>query len=304
MKKYIRNIIFFFIAIAVVDLLFGMACQYLNDHSKGGGIRSRYYVCKESNEEVLIFGSSRAKHHYVPDIIEDSLKMTCYNTGEDGNGIILCYGFLKMITQRYSPKLILYDVSRFDIYEDDNMKYLDLIKPYYRELGIDSIFWRVSPKTRYMMLSEMFRYNTTCLRVLGNYLHPISNTHKGYSPMKGVMDYEPEVNDRKQGIIDETKMFYFEQFLQLAQEKDVKVICLGSPYYGIDATDGFYKSVINLCEQYNVPFLDYTDEPNTKEKVFFNDRTHLNYEGSHIYSSIVAEKIKGFTSVQLNSSGR
>lgn len=293
MKKYIRNIILFFLAIVVVDMLFGVACQYLNDHSKGGGIRSRYYVCKESDEEVLVFGSSRAKHHYVPDIIEDSLKMTCYNTGEDGNGIILCYGFLKMITQRYSPKFILYDVSRFDIYEDDNMKYLDLMKPYYREPGIDSIFWRVSPKTRYMMLSEMYRYNTTCLRVLGNYMHPISNTHKGYSPMKGVMNYEPEVNERKKGMVDETKLYYFEQFLQLAQIKGVKVICLGSPYYGIDVNDGFYKPVIDLCKNYNVPFLDYTDEPNTKGKIYFNDRTHLNYEGSHIYTSIVAERIRG-----------
>ena len=89
MKKYIRNILLFFVAIVVIDLLFGVVCQYLNDHSKGGGIKSRYYVCKESNEDVLIFGSSRAKHHYVPDIIEDSLSMTCYNTGEDGNGIIV-----------------------------------------------------------------------------------------------------------------------------------------------------------------------------------------------------------------------
>ena len=292
MKKYIRNIILFFLAIVVVDMLFGVACQYLNDHSKGGGIRSRYYVCKESDEEVLVFGSSRAKHHYVPDIIEDSLKMTCYNTGEDGNGIILCYGFLKMITQRYSPKLILYDVSRFDIYEDDNMKYLDLMKPYYREPGIDSIFWRVSPKTRYMMLSEMYRYNTTCLRVLGNYLHPISNTFKGYSPMKGVMDYEPDVNGRKKGVVDETKMYYFDQFLFLAQEKGIEVICLGSPYYGIDATDGFYKPVIDLCKRYDVHFLDYTDEPNTKEKVFYNDRTHLNDRGAKLYTSIVCQGVR------------
>ena len=93
MKKYLIKIFFYFIAIAVLDFVFGQACQYMNDHSKGGGIKSRYYVCKESTEDVLIFGSSRAKHHYVPDVIEDSLKVSCYNTGEDGNGIILLLWF-------------------------------------------------------------------------------------------------------------------------------------------------------------------------------------------------------------------
>lgn len=293
MKKFLRNIIIFFTAIAIVDILFGMACQYLNDHSKGGGIKSRYYVCKESNEDVLIFGSSRAKHHYVPSIIEDSLGMTCYNTGEDGNGIIMCYGFLKMITQRYSPKCIVFDVSRFDIYEDDNMKYLDLMKPYYHEPGIDSIFWSVEPKTRYMMLSNLYRYNTTCLRVAGNYLLPSKSYKKGYSPKFKKMDYEPTEHGRKQGNIDELKITYFEKFLQLAKEKGIDVICVGSPYYNIDPNDGFYLPVVKLCEKYGFAFWDYTDASSIKnEKALFNDRTHLNDDGARLFTAEIANALR------------
>lgn len=299
MKKYLVKILLFFIAVAVVDILFGYACQYMNDHSKGGGIKSRYYVCKESNEDVLVFGSSRAKHHYVPDIIEDSLNMTCYNAGEDGNGIILSYGFLKMITRRYSPKLIIYDVSGFDIYEDDNMKYLDLMKPYYHEPGIDSIFWAVNPKSRIMMVSNLYRYNTTCLRVLGSFIHPMNNYPKGYSPLTKTMDYEPVVKDKKNVDVDDLKIHYFEEFIQLSKSKGINLICCVSPSYKEPKDSEHYKPIELLCARQGVPFLNYAASPDiSSEKQFFKDRTHMNDRGARFYSSMLMVIIEELLSYQ------
>ncbi len=293
MKKYLIKIALFFVAVAVLDIIFGIACQYMNDHSKGGGIKSRYYVCKESNEDVLIFGSSRAKHHYVPDIIEDSLGMTCYNTGEDGNGIILCYGFLKMITQRYSPKLIIYDVTGFDMYEDDNMKYVDLMKPYYYEPGIDSIFWSVNPRTKYMMLSNLYRYNTTCLRIFGNYIHPMLDYPKGYLPLNTVMDYEPELKKIRNANVDSLKIQYFEQFIRLAYEYNIILLCCVSPSYKASFDDTYYNPIKSLCLQYDVPFFYYAADPDISfNKYLFQDRTHLNDKGARLFTAKLVSMIK------------
>ena len=293
MKKYLIKIILFFIAVAVLDFLFGIACQYMNDHSKGGGVRNRYYVCKESTEDVLIFGSSRAKHHYVPDIIEDSLDMTCYNAGEDGNGIILSYGYLKMITQRYSPKIIIYDVTWFDMYEDDNTKYLDLMKPYYHEPGIDSIFWEVNPKSRMMMMSNLYRFNTTCLRVLGNYIHPMTNYPKGYLAIYKTMDYEPEFKDDKERITDTLKIHFFEEFIKMTKNKSIALVCCGSPYYYAPSNDDNYQPIKQLCEKYDVPFYYYGADPEiSQKKSFFSDRTHMNDSGARLYTSRLVSIIK------------
>lgn len=293
MKKYLIKILVFFIAIAVLDFFFGIACQYMNDHSKGGGIKSRHYVCKESTEDVLIFGSSRAKHHYVPDIIEDSLGMSCYNTGEDGNGIILCYGFLKMITQRYSPKLIIYDVTGFDMYEDDNTKYLDLMKPYYHEPGIDSIFWKVNPKSRIMMLSNLYRYNTTCLRVIGNYIHPMTSYPKGYLALNNTMDYEPNFKEGNKVEEDTLKLHFFERFIQLTKNKNIKLVCCVSPYYYKASKDiSQFEPIKNLCKQYEIPFLYYGSDPTIAEnKTYFSDRFHMNDYGARFYTSILMSEI-------------
>ncbi len=292
MFRYLRNIVLFFIAIAVADILFGIACQYMNNHAKGGGIKTRHYICMESNEECLVFGSSRANHHYIPHIIEDSLGLTCFNTGVDGNGIIFCYGTLRMITNRYSPQLIIYDVSGFDLYEDDNMKYLDLLKPYYYESGIDSIFWSVEPKTRLMMCSNFYRYNTTCIRILGDFLHPMQTSSDGFVPLHKVMDYEPELNETSDRTVDSLKIHFFKEFIQLAQESGIRLVCCVSPSYLGTPLDVKYQPVKDLCDQHGVPFIyDGDDEVISINKKYFSDRTHLNENGAEIYTERIMKKI-------------
>lgn len=292
MKKFLFNSSLFFIVIALIDILFGIACKYMNDHSKGGGVKNRYYVCKESNEDILVFGSSRAKHHYVPSIIEDSLNMTCYNTGEDGNGIIYCYGMLKMILQRYSPEVILYDISDYDLFADDNMKYLDLLKPYYNESGIDSLFWSVEPKTRIMMCSNLYRYNTSFLRIFGNFIYPIVYGSKGYSPLYKIMDYEPVIKDYEQMPVDTLKLFYFNKFVETSKRHNIKLICCISPLYKAPVINR-YEPLKNICENNDILFLDFnTDTVLINNRNLYQDRAHLNEDGAQIYTSKLVEELK------------
>ena len=191
-----------------------------------------------------------------------------------------------MITQRYLPKLIIYDVTGFDMYEDDNMKYLDLMKPYYHESGIDSIFWDVSPKSRVMMLSNLYRFNTTCLRVVGDYIYPMINYPKGYIPLYKTMDYEPEINEEESKTVDTLKIKYFERFIRLAQCNGVALVCCVSPSYKAPLNDSYYTPIKQICKQYDVPFLYYAAEPDIAyNNLLFQDKTHLNDTGARVYSS-------------------
>ena len=73
--------------------------DYVVKNIEVGGRGRDNYICDKSVDDILIFGSSRAVHHYNSSMIEDSLGMSCYNCGDDGNGIILSYGRLSMISQ-------------------------------------------------------------------------------------------------------------------------------------------------------------------------------------------------------------
>ena len=81
--------------------------------TNGREYRAAYAIEKEK-ADVVVFGASRAYRHYVPDIIEDSLKMSCYNTGNYGHTILYSYATLKVILKRYTPKLIILDVEAED----------------------------------------------------------------------------------------------------------------------------------------------------------------------------------------------
>ena len=146
MKKFVSKVIWFLIGLVVLDVLVGLGARYLVGHAKGGDTGLNNYICHEMKDECIVFGSSRGMHHYDPNIIADSLGMSCWNCSLDGNGIILMYGRYKMLSARYTPKMLIYDVqTSFDLLENDNHKYLRNLRYYYDEPGVDSIFGGSTP---------------------------------------------------------------------------------------------------------------------------------------------------------------
>ena len=183
MKKFVSKVIWFLIGLVVLDVLVGLGARYLVGHAKGGDTGLNNYICHEMKDECIVFGSSRGMHHYDPNIIADSLGMSCWNCSLDGNGIILMYGRYKMLSARYTPKMLIYDVqTSFDLLENDNHKYLRNLRYYYDDPGVDSIFWRVDPLERLKMLSNCYRYNYQWLQLISDNIHPMGATTRGISP--------------------------------------------------------------------------------------------------------------------------
>lgn len=147
MKRFLLKLVLLIALIAILDILCGFFFQRLTKSAIGGDTARNEYIANKVEAPILIFGSSRAIHHYDPKIFKDTLGINCYNCGQDGMGIILFYGRYKMITKRYIPQLIIYDIlAEFDIEENDNYSYLTWLKPYYQNDGIDSIFGKWSLK--------------------------------------------------------------------------------------------------------------------------------------------------------------
>ena len=293
MKKFVLKLALFAALICVVDVSFGFVCNYLRDHTKGGMSGNKDYICRKSNEDIIMMGSSRMRHHYVPQMIEDSLGVTCYNAGIDGNGIIMSYGFLKMITDRYTPKAIIYDVSGFDLYEDDNSKYLGSLRSYYEFEGIRDVFADVDDSERLKMRSSLYKYNSNFMGLLADNIHPSYTFEKGYWPSYETMDYEPEAKNEELGPIDSLKLSYLEKFIKLSEEKEISLVFCASPTYYTTYNEHFYDPVKSLCNKYNVPFLDYYGyEEMCCDKKYFSNATHLNDVGARVYTSTIINELR------------
>lgn len=293
MKKYLIKIVLFFAIVAVVDFGFGKVGDYLRDHTKGGVSEKVRYICEQCDEDIIMMGSSRMQHHYVPQVFEDSLGMTCYNAGMDGNGILLSYGFLKMVLERYTPKMIIYDISGFDMYTDDNTKYLDFMKPYYysEHVSVADIFNDVDAMERWKMCCNLYRYNSKLLQLLGDNIRSSSALKKGYDPIHRTMNYDPQAltNSAKEHKVDCLKIEYLVKFIELAREHNVQLVFAASPtYFGkLKAVD--IAPIKQLNDEMNLDFLDhYYDSLICSSKDYWSDGTHMNDKGAMLFSQTVA----------------
>lgn len=302
MKKFFLKILMFFAIVAVLDFGYGFFCKFLTSHAKGGTTYHYYYSAKVSNEDIILMGSSRMCRHYNPSIIGDSLNMTIYNTGVKGNGIILNYGILNLILERYSPKLIVYDVFSFDMYDDerfadDNARYLDNLKDYYDNEEIKDIFSKVNPMESFKMHSMLYRYNSKLPRLVGDCLHPTEKYDRGYNPYYGSMEYAPNLEDGRNDklTVDTLKLYYVSKFIEKTQEKGVPVVFSASPRYGTMQENHYNDPIKEICSKYNVPFIDYyADDRIVNNSGYFHDANHLNNVGADYFSNIFMSDIKAY----------
>lgn len=295
MKKIVCKVVLFLLGLFMIDFILGFGARYLISHAKGGDTGLNNYICHQMKEECLIFGSSRGMHHYDPQIIEDSLNLTCWNCAKDGNGIILMYGRYRMISARYTPKVLVYDVqTSFDLLDGDNHKYLGGLRYDYDEPSIDSIFWSVDKTERYKMLLNGYRYNSQWLQLISDNLHPLQSDDKGYRPMDKKMIYKPKKEEatRERYHYDSLKLFYMEKLIQSCQAKGTKLIFAISPQFET-FDDDIYKPLKELCAKYQVPLINhYCDKEFVTTSDYFYDSVHMNRTGATKYTKKLVGEIK------------
>ena len=295
MRSFVLRLMVFFALIFAFDQLAGMVMTYINNHTVKGDYGRNNYICTQTHQDILVFGSSRAIHHYDPKIIEGKTGMTCYNCGEDGMGIICSYGRYSMIKRRYNPKLIIYDIEvAYDVLIDDNTRYLGFLRPYYNEPGIDSIFYKVNSNEKYKMISNIYRYNSRWLDILAQYCSKSTLLAKDYtySPLREILDYEPEKYVFSKDIdCDSLKLYYLERLIKDCKANGTKLVFAISPVYG-ESHNRLLQPFVNICENYQIPLFDhFGDEMFTKNRDVFKDKRHLNSSGAKQYSGIIADEI-------------
>ena len=295
MKSFVYKVVLFLIGFVLIDFVLGLGARYLISHAKGGDTGLNHYICHQMREDCLIFGSSRGMHHYDPNIISDSLGMSCWNCSLDGNGIVLMYGRYEMLSARYTPKLLIYDVqTSFDLLDGDNHKYLGGLRYDYDEPSIDSIFWRVDKMERYKMLMNGYRYNSQWLQLISDNLHPLRCDDKGYRPMDKKMLYKPK-NDKgtpEAYQYDSLKLYYMEKLIKSCQAKGTKLIFAISPQFET-FDDEVYLPLKVMCEKYHVPLVNhYCDKEFVTTQDYFYDSVHMNCTGATRYTKKIVKEIK------------
>lgn len=296
MKKFLLYILLFFGIVIVADFGFGYGCEWLQDHAKGGSMKSVRRAALEQNADIVVMGSSRAHHHYVCSVITDNTRLSSYNAGLDGNGIVTATGLYELMKERYTPKVVLYDVvPAFDInvYAEDgnNTRYIGWLRPYFYHPQVKNIICRIDSSEKLKNLSTMFRYNGKIFDLLKDQVVSNDYTKDGYAPLWGEMDKPPVVTVPENIIVlDTLKLNMVNEFIVRMSHSDTRLIMIASPRYGATSSDVF-NPVKDMCRLYGIEFWDYYTEIEFQRMDYFKESMHLNNKGAVAFSERVAQRL-------------
>jgi hypothetical protein len=251
-----------------------------------------------TSAQVLIFGSSRANHHYDPRIIEKWTGMSCYNTGRDGNFLLYNYAIFKTVINRYKPEIVIFDVEKNELSSTiDDYERLSSLLPYInRNKAIDQTIALRGPYEKVKCLSKIYPYNSLLLTIA------IGNTElnkarkpdiKGYVPLNNIWDNPyPEVDSMVVKTIDQNKENALLEIIQDCTLHGIRLLLVASPVFikSVDTTGG--NPVMQIALKNNVEYLDYTsDTIFLNNHLYFTDPEHLNESGATLFSTLLIEHL-------------
>ena len=303
-KKIVIGALCFCVLLITIDWAVGTWSEKMYQKSKYGIFRRQIYCLTESQDELMILGSSRAAHHYVPQIFEDSLRMSCYNAGSDGMCIYYHYGILASRIQRgCPPKMVVLEVIGTDAEVSQGATFsldaaLDRYAPHYGEFTeIDSLFAFNGWKEKVKLMSKTYKYNSKLVQTIKcNYIQWPED--RGYEALNGVM----KISEGEQVIdvlatssaqpdIEERKLVYLQKFIDDCKDNNIDLVMCYSPYYG-QTTLTSICMIQEIAEKNDVMFLDYGDDARFQKPEYFQDASHLNDLGAKEYSKEIVKRLK------------
>jgi hypothetical protein len=303
-NKYIRflaNGLLFFALVFLVDLIVGNTLHQLYFKQTSGENYALTYSIDSSYADVVILGSSHAKHHYVPSVIEDTLGLSCYNQGSGGQNIYYHYGILGSLLERYTPRIVILDLVTIDYRiteEEYNTDRLSVLLPYYkRHKAIREIIDLRGSFEKVRLLSKIYPFNSQITHILFSY---IRNENKadvlinGYSPLYGEISNSQQVEQI--GVrfkIDSLKISYIKKIITKCEQNEVRLIIINSPSIVNSKGESMSFDVIEkIGTELDVEVWNYENEKQFLRSEYLHDAYHLNDSGARQFTMAIASRLK------------
>lgn len=298
MKKFIITLLASLALLFVLDRAVGAWLRHIYDTTTHGEVGRIHMVMDSVDAPAIVLGSSRALHHYVPDVMEDSLGMAFYNCGFEAMGIATNYPLLRGMTQRYMPEVILYDATyHYDVEEGAYTRNISKVRRMARLQCRDSVLIAHDKWERLRLLSHIYPYNSTLAELIlqrsspGVYDDP--KISKGYIPLFNTLDTATAVfaPEPEKVTKDPIKLENMEEMMK--RYHDRLIICASPMFRPEKISPQKFDELRKLCDKYQVPFIDLSDDEQFVGKPeLWDDTGHLNDRGARLYTARIAHELK------------
>lgn len=304
LRSFAINVLTFTIIFGCLDFTIGKLLEYLYFHQTSGSLYRTTFALEQTTANVLVFGSSRAIYHYVPEVVTDSLGLSCYNTGADGQKIFYYAALNSVILHRYKPKLIVLDVNPDEFnFSPEGYDRLNILLPYYsRHQEIRRFVDLRSPFERLKLLSRIYPYNSDLLTIGAGNLATNKSRHpdeEGYIPLDQLLDTAliknlPRPAFAARITLDSNKLSAYSEFIRNTIGAGVPLVVVMSPAYGFHGDSSDICLLKAIAARNHAPFLDYLrDNRYNQHPELFSDVGHLNREGAFEFTRDLVRRLRG-----------
>ncbi len=303
--KFFLNVFILILLIGLSDQVIGRILRHYYFKQLSGLYYRTTFAIDSTTADILIFGSSRANHHYVPEIFEDSLNLSFYNLGREGNFLLYNYAVFKSLVKRYTPKIVLFDVNIDELnYEKASYDRLSSLLPYYRDHPeIRNVIELKSPYEKLKLVSEIYPFNSSLITiVIGN--TEINKTRKkdreGYVPLMGYLgDTIKSKIEIRSELPDTNKVNAILEIIQYCNMHKIQLIFIQSPIFAKVKKTKSTDLAEHLFKQNKVPFWDYLNDPFFLHNPdYFQDKDHLNDLGATCFSKLIVKRLEEYLTVK------
>jgi len=299
MKAYYRlflNGFIILLVLIVTDKALGALIEHYFFTEKQGDSAITTHGVLHAREDILIFGSSRASHHYIPALISGKSGLSCYNLGRDGMKMLYYEELLVAVLSYHNPKIVILDLNLSDFEDTPQEEELltTVFMPYIQKnKAVSDLIYRLS-KTEFALanISTLYRLNSLPLSILQHNLEIGQKQFNGYEPLFGTLPKTSKVIfvDKKNYKESKAQLKAFENIVQLTQSKHIKLCVLVSPGMKIHKNNAV-KTANRILNKYRLSVYNYSGLFSPDPAPLFYDIGHLNEVGARAFTNIVIQRV-------------
>ena len=315
LREFILQVAYFTLTLLIIgslgDIILSSTLKKSKTYASGEYSTWNDLYQGKINSDVVIYGSSRAVVQIDPRIIQDSLQRSCYNLGIDGHNFWLQYFRHKeLLRYNHEPKIVIHSLDVTTLTERGDLFNSDQFLPYM--LFDESI----QSNTKDYEFFSVWDFKVPMVRFLGkerSMLHAAKllcwrqsdsvGRMNGYQAQRLAWNADLEIAKKKFSTytidLDSNALNLFRNYLTACHDQGIKVILIYTPQYiegqhFIQNKESILNIYRSLANDYDVPFLDYSDDPICQSKAYFYNSGHLNKDGSALFTMKLSHDLKKY----------
>ena len=305
MGRFLAKLLLFLLLLLAADFVLGKVIDHFFKRTLYGENWSKENWLLSQPYEVVCFGSSRTFRHYIPSIMQDSLGMTVFNAGANGQYIFYAYALEQLMLEEYTPRVIVLDllpnyVTQAESAEEE-LGRMSVLAPYAGNPAVAELLTAGKLNEKLKLRSRLYRYNSRLLSLASNYFAKPGGMDNGFvdigkTRFRELHAFADDLDKNPAVVYDDRRIEILKKFIRSAREHKSLVVLSFSPTVRplspkVEEILDFYAK---LAGEMQVPFIKLTsaDHPQFYDQTLYSDLIHMNGLGGHAFTPIFASRLK------------